>query len=310
MASVAELHIYPLKGGMPVSVPQAELTTRGLAGDRLWGVVHEQPGADGIHRFVESKPWHNGRLSSISATHFGEDGLALHALFAGSLVVADPRAQDEGAWKRIRAGRAGDYSETVDAGDDAAAWCSDVVGAKCRLVRLNEVDDTRQSSAKHRVQDEDKLSLAKGHPLLVTSRTSWNELTGASAAFGRAAMKNSLRANLVIDGEEPFAEDWSRMMTIGKWCQMVLVRPGVLNAKGSGQHAPGWTGIAGRRAGEGDGLSGAFFGQYAIPLSLDVIKVGDTVTLSDPRQCHPALEKVQVGYKRPPQYPRAMPAVA
>ena len=119
-------------------------------------------------------------------------------------------------------------SSATHAGDEAAQWCSELLGRSARLVWL---DDPRRRgmSDKHGGTLDDPLALTDTGPLHVTTTASlarldaWaaeihDELVQTALETGRPAPEprqtldmRRFRPNLVIDGDlEPFEEDgWS-----------------------------------------------------------------------------------------------------
>jgi uncharacterized protein YcbX len=101
--------------------------------------------------------------------------------------------------------------------DAASAWLSERVGTPVRLVHQRD-QDHRPMSLSHGGREGEPLSLADTGPLHVVTESSLDRLRDwVTEAQGeewldRDAAGRRFRPNLVVDGEEPFAEDgWSRV---------------------------------------------------------------------------------------------------
>jgi hypothetical protein len=103
------------------------------------------------------------------------------------------------------------------AGDEAAAWLSEVIGEPVRLVYLD--DPTRRPANPAYSRDTDRVSFADGYPLLLTSEESLGALNdwiaeGTKAAEGPVPMRR-FRPSVVVSGAPAWAEDGWRRLRIG-----------------------------------------------------------------------------------------------
>lgn len=190
--TLSEIWRYPVKSMRGHRLPEATVEPWGLAGDRRWMVTD----ADGGFLTARELP----RLL-LGVPTPAADGLRLQADGLGEVLVPAP---DDDAVERTVA----IWGSTVrarDAGDDAAAWVSELVGADVRLVWL--ADPTQRPPNPAFARPDDRVSLADGYPLLVTT-------TASLAALGGFSMRR-FRPNLVVTGAEAWTEDDWRVVRVG-----------------------------------------------------------------------------------------------
>ncbi|CAM3476463.1 MOSC domain-containing protein [Occultella aeris] len=286
---VTQLRVYPVKslGGQKVS--EARVEPWGLAGDRRWGIVDEA-GKKVTAREVRA-------LLGLRAEVIGVDAIRLHA-DSGSIVVQSPRGVAPVPVSHARQGLA------VPAQACASDWISARVGRPVRLVWQDD-PTVRSIDDEHGGRPGDSLTLADAGPLLLTSEASlaqlqdWidaeagepdpagldpNDLSGPGVAG--QAMRSVVaplsmlrfRPNVVIDGEEPFAEDnWPtvrigdvefRTSEICDRCVMTTIDPVTL----AGGKEPIRTLARHRRWDRA-----TWFGTRLVPLGGGQLRVGDTV---------------------------------
>jgi uncharacterized protein YcbX len=192
--SLAAIHIYPVKSCRAVQLDRAEITRTGLGGDRLFQVVD----TDGTPVTQRQHPL----MATVSAG-FSEGGLRLEAEGRTPLEVAIPTRNDTTANSLLGVSvRAG------DAGDEAAAWFTDLLGAPVRLVAMTD-------ESMYRVPlpgIETTIGWADACPVLVTNAASLRWLhERASESFGM----DRFRPNLTIDAGQAWIEDTWRDFSIG-----------------------------------------------------------------------------------------------
>ena len=189
MARIASLHIYPVKSCRGIDLESARVTATGLEWDRRWMIV------DSRDRFVTQAT--RPVLATIT-TAVGSGVLRLSAEGHPDLEV-DPHA--EGRSRPVQIWK--DHCSGIDAGDDAAAWLSRLLGEQVRLVRtdprLPRLADPHETGIA-----QQPLSFSDGHPLLLLSRESLAELNQRLPA---PIPMNRFRPNVVIDGVAAHAED-------------------------------------------------------------------------------------------------------
>ena len=199
------LFIYPVKSLRGCAVASAEVDLLGLLGDRRFLVVDET----GLFLTQRTLP----RMAQIS-TALSADTLTLSADSHGAISVpshsaignqhsANPIAVT--VWRSVNL-------RAEDCGDATAAWLSDFLGTRCRLVRIGE--KFHRPVLKPAARPGDIFNFADAVPFLVISEASLADLNDRLAARGEDALPmNRFRPNLVVAGAPAaFAEDtWPRV---------------------------------------------------------------------------------------------------
>jgi MOSC domain-containing protein len=189
MASIASLHIYPVKSCRGIDVASARMTETGLEWDRRWMMV------DGNGKFVTQR---THPLLTIISTAIIDGRLELSATGHPTLIVD---SESDGAAHPVRVW--GDDCSGIDTGDEAAGWLSRVLGDRLRLVRMDDAV-TRLADPRYAGTRPQPVSFADGYPVLLTSVESLAELNQRLPA---PIPMNRFRPNVVIEGFEAYAED-------------------------------------------------------------------------------------------------------
>ena len=189
MASIASLHIYPVKSCRGIDVARARLTPTGLEWDRRWMIV------DGKDCFVTQRE--HPKLATIT-TAIARGRLELSAAGHSTLLVdtgASGSARPVRIWK--------DNCSGIDAGDVAAEWLGRVLGASLRLVRIDD-QVPRLANPQYVGPIPQPVTFTDGYPVLMISRESLAELNRRLPAPVPMAR---FRPNVVIEGVAAHAED-------------------------------------------------------------------------------------------------------
>ncbi|MFY0409727.1 MOSC domain-containing protein [Solicola sp. PLA-1-18] len=210
---VVSLHRYPVKSVAPVDLDESIVQPWGLAGDRRYMLVT----ADGTQVTAREHP----ALLTVHAVGEPDTGpldpFVLTVEGAGPLLVAPPAGPADtwvSVWRtRLRA---------ADVGDAAARWFSSLLGLSVRLV-FQDDPRLRPVGEGDFVPADSHVSLADGSPLLLTTEASLARLGEWIAERGREDPDRAedpvpmrrFRPNLVVDGDEPFAEDTWRRVQVG-----------------------------------------------------------------------------------------------
>jgi uncharacterized protein YcbX len=265
-ATLASIHIYPLKSCAPLSLGEAEVQTRGLLRDRRWMVV------DASDKFLTGRQ--NPRLTLITALPDGAS-LQLSAPGMPDLRVDPPPVDGQ----RIDTAVWGAAVRPLLASAEAHGWITHFLGAPCRLVHMDD-DCVRPLKAKYDGMygiDSDEVSFADGFPLLLISQAALDALNARLAA---PVPIQRFRPNLVVAGTAPHAEDgWKRIRVgtiefeVAKPCvrcafTTVDFERGAFDPSGE----PLRTLITYRRIG-----TQVMFGQNLIPRGAGAIRIGDVV---------------------------------
>jgi uncharacterized protein YcbX len=208
MAILSELILYPIKSCAGMSVREATLTRAGLAVDavydREWMVV----GADG---FLTQRE--HPRMALI-VPRLKSETLELRApgMLRLEIPLGLPNPEDARTLEVMV------WDDTVlayDCDETTATWFSQAVGVPCRLVRFH-AEGKRLANPKWTGDIEAPTLFSDGYPLLVAGSASLADVNEKLAAAGREAIPmNRFRPNLVLDGLEPFDEDYAASFRIG-----------------------------------------------------------------------------------------------
>lgn len=264
---VSEIRIYPVKGLRGHAVAEAVVEPWGLAGDRRFMVVDEA----GRFRTQRELP-----AMAVVEAAFAPGGLVLSAGRAAPLAVATPgdgaEARDVTVWRDRVAAR--------DAGPEAAAWLSSVLGVPCRLVHLADPANGRPVDPDYG-DATDRVSFADGFPLLVTNTASLDDLNGRLPA---AVSMDRFRTNVAVSGAEPWAEDGWQDLRIGdvpfagpKDCARCAV---TTVDQDTGRKSPENEPIRSLARFRRKAAGRIIFGQNLVPRGLGRIAVGDPVTVA------------------------------
>jgi uncharacterized protein YcbX len=261
---ITELREYPVKSLGGTTSEALVIEPWGPAGDRRWAVV----GAGGAWITARTVP----AMLSLQADVL-PGGVRLRRPDGGFLEVAFPDPA-----RRVPVGISR-LAEAVDAGAEAHTFLSEFLGRDVRLVWQD--DPRRRSVSPERGgRTGDTLSLADAGPLLLTTEAS---LARLQEWIGPEPVISMLRfrPNVVIDGDEPFAEDGWSTVTLGGLgfhvsmpcdrCAVTMIDP-VTGARGP---EPVRTLARHRRR---DGKT--WFGVRLVPLATGKLRVGDAVGYS------------------------------
>ncbi len=261
---VTSLFIYPIKATSAISLQEAEVRPRGLAGDRRWVVVDQ----DG--QFLQQRVL--PKLAVVKTALQTDGGLLVSATDMDPLCVTPPTGEERGA--------ATVWSDTVDAADagpEAAAWFSQFLGLTCRLMFMDE--SAHRPVAPDYGQEGDVVSFADALPLLVTTEAC---LTDLNRRLAMPLPMSRFRPNLVVDGDAPWADDDWRRVRVGEVefdithpCARCVVttidqRTGEKSRDGEPLKA-----LSSFRRGD----KGVLFGQNLVPRSGGMVRMNDEVTV-------------------------------
>ncbi|HEY9408276.1 MAG TPA: MOSC N-terminal beta barrel domain-containing protein [Jiangellaceae bacterium] len=268
---VAELNIYPVKSTRGFSVQRAGVQPWGLADDRRWMVVD----VEGSLITARVQP----ALLGVRATPLGEGRLRLEGPHAAPLEVD---ATSREGLVPVRVWRS--HLSATPAGPGADAWFGKLLDRDVRLVWLD--DPTRRPTNPDYSRPGDRVSFADGYPILLTSAASLRQLndwiveealTRGEEPAGPLPMRR-FRPSVVVEHDEPFAEDHWRRLRIGgiefrvpkpcDRCVLTTIDPDTL-AKGK---EPIRT-LSRHRRWDGK----VWFGTNLIPDGTGTISVGDPV---------------------------------
>ena len=208
------LAVHPLKSGAVRPVPSADVLDHGLADDRSWMLV------DGGGRLVSAREQHE-TFRIVADTPATEPGLGaalrLRASDLPDLLVARPERPPVPV-------RLHSLSLLGTPADDAAhAWVRRALGRDdLRLVWCH--DPTQRRLQPGFSEPGDHAAYPDSFPVTVASQASLRQLNDwileGALERGEEAPEplpmERFRPNLVIDGDEPFAEDGWTGLTVGE----------------------------------------------------------------------------------------------
>lgn len=267
---VTAVRIYPVKSLAGSAVDSARVQPWGLAGDRRWGLVDEA-GNKVTAREIN-------HLLGLRAELMGGDGIRITDHDGEAITVQPPVGVATVPVGYSRQERATPAGEAVD------SWLVERIRRSVRLV-WQEDPALRSIATANGGLPGDRLSLADAAPLLMVNEASRHQLDAWIAADAGEAEPLDIvrfRPNVVVDGDEPFAEDrWTRVRIgdvrfrktmICDRCVMTTIDPTTLT-RGK---EPIRT-LARHRHWEGK----TWFGIRLTPLAVGTISVGDPVVAEE-----------------------------
>lgn len=197
MATIASLHLYPVKSCRGLDLDAASLGPRGLEahdlGDRQWAVI--DPGG-----------------AVLTQREFPALALVEPRPVAGGLVLSAPgmpsfEVSSTAGQAGARAEIWGDTVDVIDAGAQAAARLSAYLGVAARLVRFD--DRAKRASDPRRTGGIEALNrFSDGYPLLLIARATLADFNRRWTQAGHAPLPmDRFRPNVVLDGVGPYEED-------------------------------------------------------------------------------------------------------
>ena len=213
-ATISRLLLYPVKGCRGVALRAAHIAPTGLAvgdiGDREWMVV------DHHGEFLSQRELPRMALIESSLT-----STALR-LSAPGMPALDIPFKSQGALVRVRVWD--DELDGVTQGDFVDQWITDFLDHRARLIRFDP-HARRISQRRYTGATEAPYKFADAFALLVTSEGSLTDVNTRLQRQGQAPVDiDRFRPNIVIDGVEPFEEDYARDLRVGD-ALLELVKP-------------------------------------------------------------------------------------
>ncbi|MGV8939542.1 MAG: MOSC domain-containing protein [Allorhizobium sp.] len=271
---ISELHLYPFKSARGISLPQAAIDARGLSGDRRMMLV------DPSGHFVTQRELPElARLTALPGAAY------LRLILDGGpeMMVAPPhpeRRMDVAIWRSIVSAAVAD--------DSVNNRLSEWFGRDLKLVffdgaseRLANVDWTG---------DDTPMGFADGYQILVTTTGSLKALNDDMEAHGEGSVgMERFRPNIVIDCDEPFAEDFWAAIEIGG-LRLDLVKPCprcIMTTQdqhtGARNGADPMPAMGRIRMSADRRVPGPLFGWNAVPRGDGRVSIGDAVTVVETR---------------------------
>ncbi|MBP1843697.1 uncharacterized protein YcbX [Rhizobium petrolearium] len=272
---VSQLNFYPLKSGRGISLNEAEIAAEGIPGDRRMMVT------DPTGHFITQRELQ--ALAQLQVTP-GDGGFRFLIEGKGEIFVEQPprdRRMDVAVWKSIVNAAVADdaVNETL------SGW----LGRDVRLVFFD--DQAKRTASAEWAGPDSPVTFSDGYQVLVTT-------TGSLAALNADMQRNGegsvgmerFRPNIVLDHEEPWAEDnWEGIEISGirfdfvKPCARCIMTTQD-QATGS-REVPSPIPAMGRiRMSADRRVPGPLFGWNAVPRDTGRIRVGDEATVIAERE--------------------------
>ncbi|SBS31319.1 MOSC domain protein [Marinomonas aquimarina] len=273
--TVSELAIYPLKSCKAVTLQSAKVNLSGLEFDRRYMLIDEQ----GMFVTARNHP----TLTLIEANIAQDKLLVSHPDQAKGITLQPAnfscRYADTEIWENKVQGQLTEAS--VD------TWFSELLQMSVRLVYFGEQSERFTSRRPDR-----PVAFADGYPFLLTTQASLQELNSSGPQTNEMAR---FRPNIVISGNQPFAEDsWKRIRIGGvifenvKPCERcIFTTLDPVTAERSKKGEPLKT-LAKFRLINGEGVT---FGVNLIAENEGCIQVGDTVEIIEYQEPHSYADK-------------------
>lgn len=213
MPTLSHLILYPIKSCAAMPVGEAVATVSGLSAqgvhDREWMVVTD------TGQFLTQREF--PRMATI-VPHVEAGDLVVNA--PGMPPLSLPLAMQERS-RTLRVQIWDDLVDADDCGDAAAAWFGQVLATACRLVGFNP-QAARPTSEKWTGGAPSAALFADAYPLLLIGQAALDDINAHLVAAGRDPLPmDRFRPNLVVEGSDPFEEDYTAAFQAGD----LLIRP-------------------------------------------------------------------------------------
>ena len=197
---ISQLAIYPVKSMRQIQLQKSELQFGGLKHDRRWMVIDDK-GVMVTQRQV-------ARLCLIQPELLNPEvdcSLKLIAPAMSDITVSVP---DGSVTCTVKVWD--DEVSAYDAGDEIANWLSKFLNIECRLVYFP--DDEIRIVDQTYARPNDQTAFSDGFPILLTTQASLDDL---NSHMEENISMERFRPNIVISGNEPYAEDKWKQLKVG-----------------------------------------------------------------------------------------------
>jgi uncharacterized protein YcbX len=262
---ILEIWLYPVKGLRGISVSEIAVEPWGVAGDRRWAIID----VDGRCMSQREVP----QLATFSVVAFGGD-LMLSAPDGTSHVLHVPGAAAEQSHATIW----GELVPIKVASCSDNMWISNLLRGQYRFAYMYDPSRSRTVDTIFG-RENDCVSFADGFPLLLVTKPSFDDLSERMAV---PIDISRFRANVIVDGEIPWAEDNWREISLGE-ISFRVAKPCARCVVTTVDQTSGHKAVGGeplrtlstfRRNGRGE----VIFGQNLIPDTLGSLRIGDVVS--------------------------------
>ncbi|XP_018680069.2 uncharacterized protein LOC103998057 isoform X1 [Musa acuminata AAA Group] len=209
-ATVATIFVYPIKSCRGISVPRACITSTGLRWDRQWLVVNSK-GRAYTQRVEQTLALVEIELPTDA---FREDWEPNDISY---MVIKAPQMEPLKIPLNREHAAIDDISvwewsgSALDEGNEAFEWFTKYLGKPSRLVRFNTVSEIRAVDPDY--AQGYKTAFSDEFPFLLASQGSFNSV---NELLEEPLSVNRFRANIIVDGCDPFSEDLWKEIKINK----------------------------------------------------------------------------------------------
>ncbi len=272
---VTGLFIYPFKSARGMALAQARIESMGLAGDRRMMLV------DPTGHFITQRELPElARLIALP----GGTGVTLRLDDGNEMIVAPPQPDqrmDVAIWRSI--------VSTAVAHDSINDQLSEWFGRSVKLVFVD--GDSRREASADWAGEKSPMGFADGYQILVTTTGSLRALNEDMERHGEGSVgMDRFRPNIVLDCDEPFAEDaWTGLEIGGIRFDFVKPCPRCImttqdQQTGSREGANPMPAMGRLRMSADRRVPGPLFGWNAVPRGEGLVRVGDAVTVLGSRE--------------------------
>ncbi|PNE59680.1 MOSC domain-containing protein [Paraburkholderia fungorum] len=205
MPHIKSITTYPIKSCAGIALEHCAVLPDGLKLDREWMLI------DAEGHFLSQRQASELALVKPSVSADGQGlivsavGMQDHALPDASVLAASGKRYAVRLWR--------DDVRVIDAGEQTAQWFSDFLGVKSRLVRFDETAE--RTVDENWTVERSTTRLTDGFPFLFIGQSSLDDLNSRLASRGVASVEMSrFRPNVVVEGWEPFEEDYIESVSI------------------------------------------------------------------------------------------------
>ncbi|WP_117194235.1 MOSC domain-containing protein [Rhizobium terrae] len=272
---VNELNFYPLKSARGIALTEAEIAPEGIPGDRRMML------ADPSGMFVNQRD-----LQAMAQLQVYPDESGVRFAMDGKGEFRTPRPPsyrriDVVVWKSI-------VSAAV-AEKEANATLSGWLGREVQLVFFD--DNAKRTASAEWAGPDTPVTFADGYQILVTTTGSLAALNADMEKHGEGSVgMDRFRPNIVIDHDEPFAEDnWEGIEISGirfdfvKPCARCIMT--TQDQKTGSRETPSPMAAMGRiRMSADRRVPGPLFGWNAVPRGTGRIRLGEDASVIASRE--------------------------
>lgn len=199
MPSISGLYIYPVKSLGGISLDSVELTDRGFRYDRRWLLVDEN------NQFLAQREHTQLALLQSGIT---VDGIEVYKNNNPADKITFPFVAENSERENVVIWD--DVCEAVEVSKEISQWFADALAMNCKLMYMPE-DSLRKIDQRYALSENDITSFSDAYPVLLIAKESLIDL---NERLDEKLPMNRFRPNLVIEGLEPYEEDWIKHFSV------------------------------------------------------------------------------------------------